>query len=299
MVKITPRVAVLGGNGYLASLLKNDKNLRSKKYIFFSRKQNSKNYINNKLLNKKKSIFKNFEYIIHLAGPSQNKLKINKNLIKKKLLLTESICDICLTYNIKLIYISSLQVYKDYGNSNINIRSKINFKNSYAKSHYESEQIILKKFLNNKKMFTILRMGNIFGLKKNNNFNHISDNLIHNLCNIALQKKKIYIRKGSIQRNFIPSEIFIQVINKIINKNLFENSIKNIYYKYFSLKDIAQIIKNRILFLLKLNVEIKIKNFKHKKKIQTYHHQNFKFYTDIKKIYFEIDEILKYMRKTN
>ena len=84
MVKIIPRVAVIGGTGYLASLLKNQKNLKKFKYIFFSRKKNSKNYINTSILNKKKNILKNFNYIIHLAGPNQDELKKNKNLIKKK-----------------------------------------------------------------------------------------------------------------------------------------------------------------------------------------------------------------------
>ena len=45
-------------------------------------------------------------------------------------------------------------------------RSEINLKNSYANLHYKSEKIIIKKFAGNKKMFTILRMGNVFGFKK-------------------------------------------------------------------------------------------------------------------------------------
>lgn len=34
-----PKIAVLGGTGYLASLLKNQNNKRKNKYIFFSRKK--------------------------------------------------------------------------------------------------------------------------------------------------------------------------------------------------------------------------------------------------------------------
>ena len=44
--------------------------------------------------------------------------------------------------------------------------SKINFKNSYSKSHYESEKIIKEKLIDHKNMFTILRIGNVFGFKK-------------------------------------------------------------------------------------------------------------------------------------
>lgn len=299
MVKIIPRVAVIGGTGYLASLLKNQKNLKKFKYIFFSRKKNSKNYINTSILNKKKNILKNFNYIIHLAGPNQDELKKNKNLIKKKIGFTEAVCKICLNCNIKLIYISSLQVYKDYGKYDINLKSKINFKNVYSKSHYETEKLILAHFLNNKKMFTVLRMGNVFGFKKYEHLSHINDNLIHNLCNIALKKKKIIIHNGSIQRNFVPSKMFIQIVNYIIEKNLFNNSIINISYKYFSLKKIAQIIENRLWFIFKSKIEIKIKKFRYKKTLKTHLHSKFKFNANIQKIYFEIDQILKLMSKNN
>ena len=82
-----------------------------------------------------------------------------------------------------------MQVYKDYGLNNISLNSKINYKNYYSRSHYESEKIIIKKFLNHKKMFTILRMGNVFGFKKYDNLNKMNDNLIHSLSISALKKK--------------------------------------------------------------------------------------------------------------
>ena len=57
-----PRIAVFGGTGYLASLIKNQNNIKKNKYIFFSRKKTSKNYINHsslkKNLDKSKSISK-------------------------------------------------------------------------------------------------------------------------------------------------------------------------------------------------------------------------------------------------
>ena len=79
------RIAVFGGTGYLASLIKNSDNLKNKKYIFFSRKKNAKNNINNLALKKNLNILKKCDYIIHLAGPNQNQLKRNKSLIKKKI----------------------------------------------------------------------------------------------------------------------------------------------------------------------------------------------------------------------
>ena len=47
-----PNIAVFGGNSYLASIIKNQNNLKSNKYIFFSREKSSENNIY-KLLQKK------------------------------------------------------------------------------------------------------------------------------------------------------------------------------------------------------------------------------------------------------
>ena len=295
MVKITPRIAVFGGSGYLASLLKNQKNYKEFKFTFYSRKKTEKNYINYLSLKKKSKIFNKFDYIIHLAGPNQSKLKNNKKLIKTKNKLTSSICDICLDHNIKLIYLSSLQIYKNYGKNNINNNSKINLENSYAKLHYDSEKIILKKFLNHKKKFIILRMGNVFGFNAYNNLKQIKDNLIHSLCISAKFKNKILIKNGSLQRTFIPSQIFVQLINFIIKKKLFNNSIENISYKNLNLKEVAKIIQKRFEKISKLSVFVKVEKFNKKKNFKISFSRNFKLNSNIKKIYFEIDQVFKYI----
>ena len=291
------RIAVFGGTGYLASLIKNQNNIKKNKYTFFSRKKGTKNYINFLSLKKNLGIFKNFDFIIHLAGPNQDQLKRNKRLIEKKNKITSVLCDLCLAHNIKLIYISSMQIYKDYGKKNISINSKINLKNPYSKSHYDSEKIIIEKFLYYKKMFTILRVGNVFGFTKCNNLKNIDNNLIHGLCNIALKKKIILIDNGHIQRTFIPSQIFVKVINSIIKKNFFDNMIINIYYKNLNLKDIAHIIQKRSKIVLNLTIDIIIKKFSYNKDFSIYTNQNFKFNPIYKKIYNEIDQILKFIKK--
>ena len=292
------KIAVIGGTGYLASIIKNQDKNDSCKYTFFSRDKNSKNYINY-LKSKKINRLKNFDCIIHLAGPSQNELKKNKNLIIKKSLLTSKICDLCTSYNIKLIYISSLQVYKDYGKKNLSINSKIHFINPYSESHYESEKIILSKFLNYEKKFIILRMGNVFGFNKYNSKRDIDTNLIHSLCFDAFKKKTILINNGSIQRSFIPSQIFVYIINSIIKKNLFNNSIENVPYKNLHLKEVALIIQKRIKSLFKFNIKVKIEKFVYKKKYKINSNKNLKFNINNKLIYFEMDQVLKYFKKNN
>jgi len=41
-----PKIAVFGGTGYLASIIKNQNTSKKNKFFFFSRKKNSKYYIN-------------------------------------------------------------------------------------------------------------------------------------------------------------------------------------------------------------------------------------------------------------
>ena len=288
-----PRIAVLGGSGYLASLIKNQNNIKKNKYTFFSRKKGSKNYINYLSFKKNLNVLKNFDFIIHLAGPNQNQLANDKSLMKKKNLITSMICDVCLAHNIKLIYISSMQVYENYGKDNLSISSKINLKNPYSISHYESEKIIITKFLNDKNMFTVLRIGNVFGFKKYENLKEINNNIIHSLCFSAIKQKKILIENGSIQRTFIPSKIFTQVINFTIQKQKIKNSIINIFYKNFSLSDIGQIIKKRSKLILNQNIIIIVKKFRYQKKFVIFPNKEFKIIPSNKEINNEIDQILK------
>ena len=272
------RIAVFGGTGYLARLLKNQNTDKKNQFIFFSRKKVNKNYINHFSLKKKLNLFNNFDFVIHLAGPNQSELSKNKSLMKKKILITSNICDLCLANNIKLIYISSLQVYKNYGKKNLSFDSKINLENSYSKLHHDSEKIIKTKFLNNKKMFTILRMGNVFGIKKTLNLKKINDNLVHDLCNIA-------------------SQIFVKVINSLIKKKLFNNSVENISYKILNLKDIAEIIQKRLRLIFKIYIDVKIMSIRKEKKYSIYSNKNFRFKAINKIIYTEIDQILKFFLK--
>ena len=154
----------MGGSGYLASILRDLNSIKNNKVFFFSRRKNFKNDTKYYSLNNNLNILKNFNIIIHLSGPNQTQLKNNSNLFRENSVY-QKICDFCIKYNIKLIYLSSMQVYKNYGIENISKNSKINLANPYSKAHYSSEKIINSKFLNYKNMYTILRMGNVFGLK--------------------------------------------------------------------------------------------------------------------------------------
>ena len=140
-------------------------------------------------------------------------------------------------------------------------------------------------------------MGNVFGFNQYRTIKDIETNLIHNFCFSALKKKNILINDGSIRRTFIPSQIFLYVINLIIEKNLFNNSIENVSYKNLNLKEISNIIKIRLKLLFKIDVQIKIEKFQYRKKYNIYSSRHLKFNPSIKKIYFEIDQILKCIKK--
>lgn len=292
-----PRIAVFGGTSYLAHLIKKQNKIKKNKYVFFSRKKNHLNYINYSSINKQVNNFKNYDYIIHLVGPKESELKKKKSLIKEKNQITSQICELCLACDIKLIYISSMQIYSDYGKSNLSICSKINLNNDYSKSHYESEKIIISKLNNYEKKFIILRLGNVFGFKQIENSKLIKNNLVHSLCFSALNKKEIIINKGYIQRSFIPAQIFTQIIDNTIKKDFSKNSIINIFYKTLNLKEMAKIIAKRLKIIFNFDVDVKIKKFFYKKKFTVKQNRNFKLYVSDKKFFSEIDSVLKELKK--
>jgi nucleoside-diphosphate-sugar epimerase len=146
-------------------------------------------------------------------------------------------------------------------------------------------------------MFTIIRIGNVFGFKKHEKLKEINNNLIHGFCISALKKNKIIIKNGFIQRSFVPSQIFIQALNYIIKKNFFNNSIVNISYKNLNLLDVAKIIKKRSQLILNLSIGILVKKFDYKKTFIVHTNKYFKFNPTNKKIYFEIDRILRNIKK--
>lgn len=286
------RIAVLGGTGYLASIIESQIFSKKDKYFFFTRKKKSKNYIDYLNFENNFQILKKFDSIIYLVGSNKDQIKKKKNLINIKNDITRKICDFCKNNNIKLIYISSLQVYKNYGIENISLNSKINLENLYARSHYETERIIFKNLKKNKNIFTILRLGNVFGFNKIISLAKFKNNIVHEFCYSAIKKKRILVKNSSIQRSFIPSQIFIKIINQIIQKNLYNNSIVNISYGIYNLKDITSIIQKRIKIIFDRNVEIKNERYSYKKKTKIYVNHNHKLKFKIKKIYDEIDKIL-------
>ena len=147
-------------------------------------------------------------------------------------------------------------------------------------------------------MFTILRVGNVFGFKKYEKLREINNNLIHSFCISALKKNNIIIKNGFVQRSFVPSEIFIYLLNFIIRKNFFKNSIINFPYKNLSILDVAKIIKKRSQLIFNSAVRVLVKKFYYKKIFVVQTSKYFKFNPVNRKIYFEIDRVLQNIRNS-
>ena len=54
-----PKIAVIGGTGYLASLIKNQNKLKNNKFFYLSRKKNRKIILTSQILKKIKIFLKN------------------------------------------------------------------------------------------------------------------------------------------------------------------------------------------------------------------------------------------------
>ena len=285
------KIAVIGGNSYLASILRILKDKRCK-FTFFSRKlsKNTKkiSFTSYKNLEKK---LKKFDYLIHLIG--MNKLdssKENKSVFIKKD-ITEKVSNICKKNNIKLIYISSVQIYKNFEKlKKINIFNPLEKKKNYSKAHKIAEDVISKKFKGDKNNYVIIRLTNVFGHKISmTNLN--KENIINNFCNSALKKGVINIHKPWLARNFIPSRVFNELILKVLNTKKLNNEIVNFGYKTYDLKKVSEIISKRFEKIYKNKIKIKYRKYKKKKLFKI---ENNKFKINFNKKIFnnDIDETL-------
>ena len=190
------KVAVLGGSGYLASIISYF-NHKKKNFIFFSRNSKNENlkidYLSFQDVNKK---LNNFDCVINLAGISKTDSEIFKSKgIKIREKIANNLAKLCLINNIKLIHISSIQVYKNFDlKKRLKIKSTKDYKSFYAKGHIATEKIFTNKLKNKKNSFIIIRLSNVFGFTTNMTKKYILENLINNLCYYAKKKKLIILK---------------------------------------------------------------------------------------------------------
>lgn len=236
-------IVIAGLNGFLGQ--------RIKKY--FKTKEN-------RIFDYKKKLPKQIHLLINVAGPNSEYCKrYPKRSIDERIKINKDLLKIAKKYEINnYIYISTIHVYKK--NKVINISSKLNHKNSYSKSHIESEKYIIKNF-NKICNFKILRVANCFGYSEKKHCKSwalVINNLVKNL---VIKKRIVILSEENFYRDFISVEYLIFFINNLIKKN---NKLKIINVssnKSRSILSVCEDIKN--LYSKKFKKDIKIiSNFK-------------------------------------
>ena len=190
------KILIIGKRGFIGkSLNKFLKTKHNVKLISFKKALNFKqidkyNFVINSSINKnyiKKKYNKNFD----------NDLKIARRINNKKTIY---------------VFLSSRKVYK--AKQNINEGDKLSPKSNYSKNKLMTEKILYRKFKNN---LIILRISNIIGDKSK-----FSKNLHKTFVDIFYEKAKkgvIYNNKQNY-KDFISIQMFCEIINMIIRKNL-------------------------------------------------------------------------------
>ena len=269
------------GNGYIASYLKTYKNK------FFNIKVISK-----KNLKIKKKI-ENIDILVHAVGLNIYNSELNpkrSNLLKKN--ITVKIIQFCRYNNIrKIIYLSSIHVYKKKLHGEINENSKISNKHPYAIAHRTAEKIFLEKS-DSEQRIVIVRLSNLFGICKKTNYLLV----INSFLRQAFLSKTIILHNKYFNRDFLPLNYFSLFLKKISFNEKYK--IINLGYKTYSLFKLAQIIKIRFQKLFRSKIKIIVQNNKgYLKKYLNYKSINYKKIKNNFYLYKEIDRSLLFLSK--
>ena len=264
------KILITGGSGYLATstayflskkneiilLTRNPNKIKNmlKKKIKIIKLKNFKDELSNKVLD-------NCNCIIHFAGMNKSSSnKFVKKAVDLKSKSTISLIKFAIKNKIrKFIYISSMQIYKNYSELNsVTEKNSLDSKSGYNKSHIKAEQILQR--YKNKIDFTILRPSSIFGFYYLSTSKELIYTILNNFCYQAKFKGKINIENPNTVRNFLPLSIFVKFLRDIINNKFnSKNKIINIGYKSFTLENISKIISERFQKLKKKKIIIKKK----------------------------------------
>ena len=281
-------ICISGSTGFLGkTFLK----INKKTHIVSFNKKN-KNYFN--ILSKKKGgedklkFFLEKEKIktfIHFGWSNVTKpdsiLHIKYNLYHFKKLYK-----ICADSNInKFINIGSIDEYSNKSGI-VNEGSKINIKflNNYARAKYLSLKYMMKHSKKTKMKFIHIRLGNVYGFKKNKNY------LINKLF---LNSKKQQIILGDISQ--VRSYIYVKKASLIIKNmvNKIDNKIVNLgNYRTLSIEDFIKKYTKIANFKIKIiSSKKKSEYFKYHSKYINTHNDN--FYINFKEIFIQQKKLLQ------
>jgi nucleoside-diphosphate-sugar epimerase len=263
------KIIVTGGAGFIGSVLVPKLvDLEYKVIILdrlyfgqksFSNLKGKVKFINADVVHPPKAIFKNIDYVIHLAGLSNDPMS-DYNPTANRIINTEAtarLASLAKSMGVKkFIFSSSCSVYDLEGTDETmikNERSKVKPVRYYPLSKYNAEKALVA--LANKNFeVTILRLGTVMGVSPRMRF----DLVVNTMVKTALKTGIIEVySKGKQWRPLIEvndvADAFISVLKSDadLNKQIFNIALGN-----YQIKRVAEIVKDTLL-----------KNYNHKIKI--------------------------------
>ena len=264
------KILLTGSNGYLGSYL--TAFLKTSKFEItkFSRADinlllNLSSYKN--YLKKHSKLQTKYDVIIHTAAlpyKECNEDPDKANIINN--LLTEKLSNYCLNNNCLFIFFSSVQVYGSILEGEYHEDNELKPDTVYGISKAKAEQNLINKFSKQLIKGSILRIGNIVGLPTSPSSKGW-DLFANYIIKEAFLNKKIIINNPHLKRNFLPIDLLMNVIKKIINDHIEK--------EYIEIPELMNITLDNSRTLLEYSKLVSEKYFEvFNKKIKITYHKN-------------------------
>ena len=217
-------ILIIGSTGYIGSHLR--KNLKNYYKLICPSRKSGFDITNFKKLSK---ILKdNVDIIINLSGQNSSKKILAKTIIKGN----QNIIRIVKNKKKPIIYYISTTLVYGYYSKSVSENSLKKPVSNYAKFKLKGENLFLKSNLN----YKILRLSNVYSIKKNN--------FINNMLEAISTPKKLFVNNLNSYRNYIHLDDVIMIIKKIIKKNL-KYQVYNIGHENLTINQMINIINKK------------------------------------------------------
>ena len=191
--------------------------------------------------------FEDIDCLIHLIGPDAHS---NKRFKNHKILdypnFSKRVVEYAELNKIKkIIYFSTVHVYGNNLNGNVDEKTEPIPSHSFAIDHLKVEKIIQKYSKKTKPI--ILRCSNSFGIPYFRN-DKCWDLAVNNFCKSAFQNRHLIVKSGNHFRDFIPIDDITIAVKQLIE--LKDKNIPNIFNlstsRTMRIIDVAKMIQNRL-----------------------------------------------------
>tara|TARA_Y100001970_G_scaffold291298_1_gene427910 strand:- start:1971 stop:2804 length:834 start_codon:yes stop_codon:yes gene_type:complete len=269
-------ILLIGSNGYIGTKLK--KALNGNFNLINTSKKKGFDISNPKSFDK--YFTRNIDIIINLSGQSSNNTKLMKKTIING---NKNLINFCKKKNIIVYYFSTSLIY-GFSNKIKKETSSKNPRDYYSKYKYLAEKEYLKSNIN----YKILRLCNIYNGKKSGIVKNITDTLLKN--------KKLQITNSKVCRNYIYVNDLINIVCKMIKKNL-KHTVYNIGFENIKIIEMIRILEKKLKIKLnyvdqnlslkkipsqKISINKVLKEIKYKPKVKLKNYLTKKYYSELK-----------------